>query len=253
MEELGRAFDFSKSTLVKDERTEHMLLMDPRQMIAVGFLYLFSVWVGPRLMQNRREFDLKGVRIVHNAALTLLSLYMTIEMLRQAFKTSIYGPIVRGEAGLGMAQVIHLYYLSKVLEFGDTWIMILRKKFDQISFLHVYHHASVLVMWWFNTLYYPGGEAYPSAWLNSFVHVWMYGYYFLSTLNYQPWWKRYITQLQISQLSLFVVQGISLLFTGAQEFKVIGLINGAYAATLVILFMQFYNKSYTRRPPQKKD
>jgi hypothetical protein len=34
----------------------------------------------------------------------------------------------------------------------------------------------------------------------------MYGYYLISTLGYDVWWKKYLTQLQISQLSLFVVQ-----------------------------------------------
>jgi len=102
------------------------------------------------------------------------------------------------------------------------------------------------MMWWFNVRYYPGGEAYPSAWLNSFVHVWMYSHYLLATLGIKAWWKKYLTQLQISQLSMFVVQGVSLLWTGAEEFKFIGLINGIYALTILVLFVDFYVRSYGR-------
>jgi len=110
-------------------------------------------------------------------------------------------------------------------------------------------------VWWFNVRYYPGGEAWPSAWLNSFVHVWMYSYYFLSTLGYNVWWKKYITQLQISQLFLFVVQGVVLMFTAAEEFRFIGAINGGYALTLLVMFVHFYITSYTKSRQQvtKKD
>jgi len=245
-------FDLSQSKLVPDPRTTEWFLMNPVHMFAVALSYLVLIVVGKAVMKNRKEFNLWSFRVFHNAFLTALSLYLVVEMLRQASLTSFYGPIIRDSRGNGMAKILHLYYLSKVVEFIDTFIMILRKKFDQISFLHIYHHVSVLIMWWFNVYFYPGGEAYPSAWLNSFVHVWMYSYYFLSTIGYEVWWKRFLTQLQISQLSLFVLQGISLLFTGAKEFVFIGLINGAYAATLVILFLNFYTKSY-RKPTTKKE
>ena len=57
-----------------------------------------------------------------------------------------------------MAKVIHIYYMSKVVEFLDTVFMALRCKFRQISFLHVYHHASIFVVWWIVTSIAPGGE-----------------------------------------------------------------------------------------------
>jgi len=252
MEHIQNYLDLSQSKLVPDGRTSGWFLMDPVQMISVAVGYLILIVVGRIVMKNQKGMDLWGFRIFHNALLTVLSLYMTIEMLRQAALTSFYGPIIRDERGLGMARILYVYYISKIVEFNDTFIMILRKKFEQISFLHIYHHTTVLVMWWFNVYYYPGGEAYPSAWLNSFVHVWMYGYYLVSTMGYEVWWKRYLTQLQISQLSLFVFQGVSLLFTGATEFKFIGLMNGIYAFTLVALFLNFYRQSYSRRAPQPK-
>jgi hypothetical protein len=36
------------------------------------------------------------------------------------------------------------YYISKIFEFFDTVLMVLRKKNNQISFLHVFHHASIV-------------------------------------------------------------------------------------------------------------
>ncbi len=118
----------------------------------------------------------------------------------------------------------------------------------------------------------------------------MYGYYFLATLGYNVWWKKYLTLLQISQvdsliyiyiihmqynkvpfisfypaidgqtetivfsslqLAMFVVQGVSLLFTGDPEFRVIGAVNGVYAFTLLSLFVNFYRQSYSARKTRK--
>lgn len=49
-----------------------------------------------------------------------------------------------------------------------------------MSLLHVYHHASISVIWWTITHTAPGGDAYFSAALNAFVHVIMYTYYLLA-------------------------------------------------------------------------
>ena len=45
--------------------------------------------------------------------------------------------------------------------------------------------------------------------------------------------------------SHILFKGISLLFTGAEEFIFIGIINGIYAFTILLLFFNFYSKSYS--------
>jgi elongation of very long chain fatty acids protein 4 len=37
------------------------------------------------------------------------------------------------------------YYISKAYELLDTFWMVIRKKNDQISFLHVLHHSSIVI------------------------------------------------------------------------------------------------------------
>jgi elongation of very long chain fatty acids protein 4 len=237
---------FGKSKLVADPRTENWPLMNFNHAAGATLAYVAIVLIGKRVFRNLPASEMYVPRVLHNLLMTLFNLYLVIEILIQASKTSWYGPIVRDERGTGMAWALYLFYISKIFEFNDTIIMLFRKSFNQISFLHWYHHAGTFMMWWFNVRYYPGGEAYPSAWLNSFVHVWMYSHYLLATLGIKAWWKKYLTQLQISQLSMFVVQGVSLLWTGAEEFKFIGLINGIYALTILVLFVDFYVRSYGR-------
>lgn len=73
--------------------------------------------------------------------------------------------------------------VSKVFDFFDTFFMIVRRNFRQISFLHVYHHTTIFVIYWLNIRANYDGDIYLTIVLNSFIHLVMYSYYFLTTFN----------------------------------------------------------------------
>lgn len=50
-----------------------------------------------------------------------------------------------------------LYYMSKFFELFDTVVFVLRKKNNQVSILHVYHHASMPIISWIGVKFI-GGE-----------------------------------------------------------------------------------------------
>ena len=56
-----------------------------------------------------------------------------------------------------IAAAIWWFYISKLLELMDTVVFILRKKTSQISFLHVFHHASMFFLWWIGVKWVAGG------------------------------------------------------------------------------------------------
>ena len=89
---------------------------------------------------------------MHNLFLVVLSGYMTLETINQAFFRNNYKIMGNGidstEAGAGMARIVWIFYASKVVEFIDTVIMVLRKSTHQITFLHIYHHFTIFVIWW---------------------------------------------------------------------------------------------------------
>ena len=69
---------------VADRRTETWFLMSsplPQTLIIAAYIY-FVTSLGPRLMENRKAFDLKGVLIVYNFSVVALSLYMCYEASR---------------------------------------------------------------------------------------------------------------------------------------------------------------------------
>ena len=57
-----------------------------------------------------------------------------------------------------LAAGIWLFYFSKLIEYLDTIFFILRKKNNQITFLHVYHHVSMFFIWWIAAKWFAGGS-----------------------------------------------------------------------------------------------
>ncbi|CAJ0899537.1 4535_t:CDS:2 [Entrophospora sp. SA101] len=200
--------DFLKNNM--SPLSSRLPLMDPFHVILIVIGYFVVVFGGKAIMSSREKMSVKGLSILHNLFLVSLSAYMCITILSEAWKQgySLFtNPEVRSEEGWQMSKYIWLFYFSKIFEFMDTFIMILKKNDRQITFLHVYHHFSIFMIWWLVVFIAPNGEAYFSAALNSAVHVVMYAYYLSTTLSFPiRFIKRYITLFQMTQFTLMMTQ-----------------------------------------------
>ncbi|QQP58490.1 Elongation of very long chain fatty acids protein, partial [Caligus rogercresseyi] len=58
--------------------------------------------------------------------------------------------------GMLMVQTCYICYLSKLLDLLDTVFFVLRKKDNQITFLHVFHHVSMPIYAWIEVRWVPG-------------------------------------------------------------------------------------------------
>jgi elongation of very long chain fatty acids protein 4 len=128
---------------------------------------------------GKQKYSMIGV--AHNAFLFFLSLYMctAIFVTTRAGRFSLWNnPVGNTTNDWRLAKLMWLFYISKLPEFGDTFLMMLKQNYHQVTFLHLYHHSTIFVIWLFVVGLAPGGDAYWSAMLNSGVHVVMYGYYF---------------------------------------------------------------------------
>ncbi|KAL2919929.1 hypothetical protein HK105_200846 [Polyrhizophydium stewartii] len=200
---------------VQSPHTAKLPFMNPVHALFAVIAYFVIVFVGSAIMRPLPRFQLKTFSLLHNLFLTLLSAYMAsatyIHAKRAGYKLLQFNNSVdHSDSGFPMAKIIWLFYFSKLPEFIDTFIMVLKKNFRQISFLHVFHHSSILVVQWFVVMMAPGGETCLSTILNSSVHVVMYGYYLLSALGIKSVSaiKRYITTMQMTQFVILFVQGI---------------------------------------------
>lgn len=69
--------------------TGYPLMQSPIPMSAILLCYLFFVlYLGPRIMANRKPFQLKGPMIVYNFALVALSIYIVYEVSTHFLKSS---------------------------------------------------------------------------------------------------------------------------------------------------------------------
>jgi hypothetical protein len=99
-----------------------------------------------------------------------------------------------------------VYYLSKLYELLDTFILILKKRL--LTFLHAFHHATVIVMCCLWRQFVQSLEIITLL-TNTIVHVIMYSYYFLCSINHPPPWKKVVTNLQNVQFLFSFIASIA--------------------------------------------
>nr|BBL33560.1 elongation of very long chain fatty acids protein 5 [Gymnachirus melas] len=238
----------------RDQRVRGWLLLDNYSpTFALTVMYLLIVWLGPKCMKHRQPYSCRGLMVVYNLGLTLLSLYMFYELVGAVwhgdYNFYCQNTYSAPEVDQKIINVLWWYYFSKLIEFMDTFFFILRKNNHQLTFLHIYHHASMLNIWWFVMNWIPCGHSFFGATLNSFVHVVMYSYYGLSAIPaMRPylWWKRYITQLQLIQFFLTVAHTVcgTMWPCGFPMSWMVFQIS--YMVTLIILFSNFYTQTYKK-------
>ncbi|XP_053949212.1 elongation of very long chain fatty acids protein F-like [Anastrepha ludens] len=244
----------------RDRRSENFCFVKPIHLCgAVLAYYMFIKHLGPKLMENRKPFELKYVLLVYNAAQVLIN---SILLILGCFTVVYYKPyerltcmmpvMLRTDAGMAELNFSYAYYLLKYLDFADTVFFVLRKRYNQVSFLHVYHHIMMSVSIFVFLRYLPGGHGAVLGFLNLNVHTIMYFYYFISALRPELkqsiWWKKHITQAQILQFLLLLLHFTRALFDAECEYPKMAILFAVIQAVVMLaLFSDFYYKTYIRK------
>eukprot|EP00038_Savillea_parva_P010252 m.188963 g.188963 ORF g.188963 m.188963 type:complete len:277 (+) comp17594_c0_seq1:55-885(+) len=253
--------EYARWLAMRDPRVQHWFLVEsPVPTLCLSLGYLVIVWLGQRIMRSREAFVLQSGMKLYNAVTVLLNAYILYLLVSSAVMQYRAGTLnalcaavdyTDNPASMRMALGIYLFYLSKAFEFVDTFLMVLRKKTRQISFLHLYHHSTMFPIWWIGVNWVPGGNSAFSATINSGVHVIMYTYYFLAASGVDRrwlWWKRWLTQLQMTQFLVIFIQAayaIREVDAGRCQFPVwMGYANMLYMVSMVTLFGLFYVNAY---------
>ncbi|XP_047342134.1 elongation of fatty acids protein 3-like [Impatiens glandulifera] len=198
---------------------------------------------------------LRPISAVHNLILLLLSSSMAIGISLSSL-SQMQNPkwllcFPKSQTPTGPVFFwAYIFYLSKILEFIDTLLIILAGSDRRLSFLHVYHHAVVIVMCyvWLSTVQ----SLMPIALAtNACVHVIMYGYYFCCAIGRRPRWKRAVTDCQIVQFGLSFAISIVMVYYHLSGDGCSGIwgwcFNAVFNASLLALFMDFHSKNYARK------
>ncbi|AWP04076.1 putative elongation of very long chain fatty acids protein 1-like isoform 7 [Scophthalmus maximus] len=238
---------------------DYPLMHNPIEMSIILVAYIFfSVYAGPRLMANRKPFSLKIPMIVYNLSMVLLNAYIVLEFMLSGWATTytwrcdLIDTSMSPQA-LRMIRVAWLFYFSKYIELLDTAFFVLRKKQNQITFLHVFHHSFMPWTWWWGITLTPvGGMAAFHALVNAVVHVIMYFYYGLSAAGprFQKylWWKKYMTAIQLTQFILVSIHISQYYFMEKCDFQVPMWIHlvWIYGVFFFLLFSNFWVQAYIK-------
>ncbi|KAF0290129.1 Elongation of very long chain fatty acids protein 4 [Amphibalanus amphitrite] len=237
----------------RDPRVRHQLLQaSPSLVLAVLAAYLLLVRYGPRLMKNRQTPNLTLAMAAYNVLQVTLSAYMMREFIVSRPQRVICAVVDVSENPVSkrLADACWLFHISKAVDFLDTVFLVLKKDNKRLTYLHVFHHASMFFSYYIATLFSPGGASWLGCALNCFVHCVMYGYYFLAALGpavrRHLWWKRYLTQLQMIQFSIILLHIISMRLPGLRCGAPLwaGAMTFVYLLVLTGLFLNFYMRSY---------
>ncbi|XP_063230552.1 very long chain fatty acid elongase 7-like [Bacillus rossius redtenbacheri] len=241
-----------------DPRTKDWLfLSSPWHVVAIVALYLyFCLRLGPRLMRDRQPFDVDRFIVAYDLFQILISAWLSWQGVFYGFPRHIRffcEPVdySTDEVNLHIASMTWLYFMVKVLDLLDTVFFVLRKKDNQVTFLHVYHHAMMVLGTWAAAKYFAGGHFLFLGQMNSIVHTVMYSYYLLANIHpaYKKslWWKKYITQLQIAQFLLLCVQNYpTFLWSDCAVSVWLRLFLSAQNLLMLVMFLDFYKRAYRR-------
>lgn len=219
-------------------------------------LYLFITLILYNFMKSRS----KGIRmrwflLCYDGLNVLLAGYIFFSTIQ--FKLSRGGgmllcnPISHEPEALVILPTFILFYIQKFIEFFDTWLFILRKSAKQITFLHLFHHASITIVVGFILPFDYNGDMYLPIMLNSFNHLAVYLHYLLATLGIRSPWSRLITWMQLAQFVIIFLQSLVAYRVGptcgSPDFAKLLMI--AYMGSMIVLFARFILQRFVFRSP----
>ena len=234
--------------------------------VIASAVYVILLFGGQKWMSTRPAYDLRGSLLLWNTGLAVFSLLGMLSLLPPI----VHAVYLHGfefafcEAPAFQCQNQSLwgllYTFSKIIEFGDTLFVVLRKK--PLQFIHWYHHVTVCIYSFYLITGVTGGNGTSARWLcamNFTVHTVMYSYFALRAIgiNVPSRIALVITIMQISQMfwGLFINFMSHRLYLAGKECGIgtnlyyFGMaIYGSYA----LLFLHFFYDRYLH-PKNKKE
>jgi len=214
-------------------------------MIALSAVYLITVYLMKKMMDKREEINVGSFPIFYNVIQIVLSLYMTWGLLGDklfAFP-NLFG--LNFPYSAKTEYFIFIHYLSKLLDFVDTYLILCKKDYRRLSFLHIYHHSSILIIWGLLLHYNVGnGTASFGSGLNALIHTIMYTHYFVTSFGIRNPFKQLVTMSQMFQFFLCLLHSIAALYYEESPLKDYAWIQLAYQSSMLILFGNFFFQTY---------
>ncbi|KAH8383385.1 hypothetical protein KR009_008403, partial [Drosophila setifemur] len=231
------------------------LTRGPGPILVIITIYLLVVLkAGRSFMEYRCPYKLHGVlkcynmfQICFNLTMLLPGLYFMVVFRPYNFNCITALPEDHQLKGWERT-ISYSYYINKIVDLLDTFFFVLRKKYQQITFLHVFHHVLMPTVGYLIIRFQGyGGHMFFLCSFNVMVHVVMYCYYYSAMAGQKVRWKRYLTLLQMLQFILmFIHCAYTAMQPGCKASQGIIYLVSCSAAIMFIMFANFYVQCYMR-------
>lgn len=233
---------------------DFMIANSPWFPIIVTALYLVSIFGIRRLMTLRKAYDLKKPLTAWNFLLSAFSFmgairtvpHLLVTIKLEGFQYSVCEKSVVSYGHGACCLWTTLFIFSKFPELIDTYFIVLRKR--PLSFLHWYHHMSVLLYCWHSFATHASTGLYFIA-MNYTVHAIMYFYYACMGLGFRPVPPITITTAQLMQMFIGVyITYQAYLYKRADIPCAVNYFNLSFAgfiyASYALLFLNFFVRRF---------
>lgn len=227
-------------------------------------IYLPVIFIGQIIMRNREPLNIKTSMMLWNAGLATFSILGFIRVFPELLYTLNKFGFQHTICNNSWTQIketrfwIYLFVLSKIPELGDTFFLVMRKQ--KLIFLHVYHHASVVIFSWFVYADQMAAARWFSA-VNLGIHSVMYSYYVLKAMPHLVKVPKWVSMFITTSQSIQMVVGAYVVISGYRT-KLMGgecatstklSISGTFIyISYLILFSKFFYDSYCATSPRKE-
>ncbi|XP_047020480.1 elongation of very long chain fatty acids protein 7-like isoform X1 [Helicoverpa zea] len=232
-----------------------LFMSSPVPVVSILVVYLlFVLKLGPSFMKDRQAYKLQTLIPIYNAVQVGISAFLLYLCAAMMSANGLVPKTCVMETEYNrrhITAVMHYYFLAKISELLDTIFFVLRKKSNQVTFLHVYHHTLMVAVTWIALKYEPTYTVLFLGLLNSTVHVVMYTYYGLSSvpsLTKYLWWKKYITSMQLIQFALILIHfGIAFMVSECSPSYTMTIAMAINGTLFLYLFGNFYVNTYNKK------
>ncbi|XP_020296940.1 elongation of very long chain fatty acids protein AAEL008004-like isoform X2 [Pseudomyrmex gracilis] len=124
------------------------LVETPFPAIIITFAYLYFVlYAGPSYMKNRQSFNLRIFILFYNVFQILANAWLVHSYISFGWFTTYSLKCSNNNNltsinGFKLITITWWLFILKLSDYIETCIFVLRKKQNQVSSLHVYHHVS---------------------------------------------------------------------------------------------------------------
>ena len=221
----------------------------------MDFSYTFIFWLYVGIMSctsvfayaNSKAYTIpRSVMVLYNLINSCANLYIVAGIAPYVCNTTL-GIDVPDDTNL--RAMVYLHYMTKYLDFFDTFIMILRHKWKQVHLLQLFHHSTIGVVWYWVYMdmptIYGAGYAF-GAFVNSFIHFLMYLHYFVTTIGMTNPFKNYMTAMQMFQFALCLGHALYN-YICDPKLAIFSLVQVVYMLAMLTLFYSYVYRQHKHK------